>query len=261
MPVKILTAEQQSKNFDIFESLIEKHFSKDKDRYTKIKKLVEHFEDRILTAPASSKEHYHGAHIGGYLEHCLNVYNIAMDMAIIWKKYSENINYTLDEVAFIALFHDLGKLGDIDEPFYLPQDNDWRRKNMGEIFKINPKVVNMNGADRSLYLLQAFDIKLTQNEWITIKIHEGLFDEGNEYYLKAMSESSIIKSHLPHLIHHSDIMAARIEYEQWKQSEEQSNKLVDAPTPKFKQKPTLSDVMENKPIEDVNKLFDDLFKK
>ena len=39
MPVKVLTAEQQSKNFDIFESLIEKHFSKDKERYTKIKKL------------------------------------------------------------------------------------------------------------------------------------------------------------------------------------------------------------------------------
>ena len=121
---------------------------------------------------------------------------------------------------------------------------------MGEIYKINPNVVNMNGADRSLYLLQHFGVQLTQNEWITIKIHEGMYEEGNAYYLKTMYENNILKSHLPHLIHHADMMASRVEYEQWKNiysKEGALSRKKSSTTPKkYPTKKGLSDVMSEK---------------
>ena len=255
--MKMLSAEQTTANLERFKSLVKEHFSTDEERIFKLNKLIDHFEDRLLLAPASSKEHYHGSHPGGYLEHCLNVYDIAMDMAKTWSKYSKAIDYTLDEVAFIALFHDLGKLGDLEEEFYKPQDNDWRKMNMGEIYKINPKVVNMNGADRSLFTIQHFGIQLTQNEWITIRIHEGLYDEGNETYLKTMFKDNILKSHLPHLIHHSDMMASRIEYEEWKNSSDEKSEPVK--TSKYQPKKTLADTLSTSD-KDGKDLFAGLFK-
>lgn len=246
MKMKELTAEEIQSNYDRLISLIETHFTGDK--LNKIKKMINHFEDRIKLAPASSKEHFHGSHPGGYLEHCLNVYDIAMELDILWKKYSTDIDYTTDEIAFIALFHDIGKLGDIDEEFYQVQDNDWRRNTLGEIYKINPNVINMNGADRSLFLIQYFGINLTQNEWIVIKIHEGMYEDGNEVYLKTSFKDSILKSHLPHLIHHADIMSARIEYEQWKNRSD----LVETKQKKIRQKPTQVDVLTDKFTETEN---------
>ena len=271
--MKQLTEEQILANWNRFYGLVESTFTG--TRKDNLLKIADYFQDRMILAPASSKEHYHGAHPGGYVEHILNVYDIVMDMAAVWEKYSESIDYTKEEITLIALFHDLGKIGDITEEFYLPQDNDWRRSNMGEVYKINEKVVNMNGADRSLYILQHFGVQLTQNEWITIKIHEGMYEEGNEYYLKTMYENNILKSHLPHLIHHADAMAARIEYEQWKNNYKdavQMNK--NTSTKKYTTtKKSLGDTIANKtntkldnffeeakssdPIEAVN--FDSLF--
>lgn len=212
--MKQLTEEQVLGNWNTFHDLIESTFVG--DRKDGLLKLVDYFQDRMMFAPASSKEHYHNAHPGGYIEHVLNVYNIAMDISILWKKHSEWNEYTNEEIAFISLFHDLGKMGDINEEFYQAQDNEWRRNKMGEVYKINDNLVNMNGADRSLYILQHFGVEISQNEWITIKIHEGMYEEGNAQYLKTPYENNILKSHLPHLIHHADMMASRIEYEQWK---------------------------------------------
>ena len=50
------------------------------DRLTKIMDMVTYFEDRITTAPASSKEFYHSSFVGGYLHHILQVYDIAMNI-------------------------------------------------------------------------------------------------------------------------------------------------------------------------------------
>ena len=45
------------------------------------------------------------------------------------------INFTDEELIF-AVHHDLGKVGDLDNDYYIPQDR-IRRKNRGEIFKHN----------------------------------------------------------------------------------------------------------------------------
>jgi len=253
--MKELTEKELLENYKKFVSIIENNFSG--ERKECLLKLVNHFEERLILSPASYKEHYHNSYIGGYLEHVLNVYHIALDLFEIWKKYSVNIDYTLEELTLVTLFHDLGKLGDINEEFYLPQDNEWRRQNMGEIYKINPKVVNMNGADRSLYLLQHFGVKLTQNEWITIKIHEGMYEEANGYYLKVTSDSSVIKSHLPHLMHHADMMATRTEYEKWKKSNDVETGSIEKKESKqkYNKKSDLKNVLSNKEINPLDNFY------
>lgn len=254
--MKQLNEQQIIDNWTQFIGIINDTFTG--ERKKAILRMVEFFEERMLMAPASSKEHYHGAHIGGYLEHVLNMYNIAKDMAEIWGKYSDHIDYTMEEIAFIALFHDLGKMGDLANEFYLPQDNEWRRNNMGEIYKVNGKVINMNSADRSLYILQHFDVQLTQNEWITIKIHEGMYEEANASYLKVMGESNILKSHLPHLIHHADLLASRIEYEQWKNihSKEVGTAQGTKTAKKYTTKKGLSDIVSEKSHNPLDSFFE-----
>lgn len=254
--MKQLSEEKILENWAKFSELVENSFAG--DRKIALLKLIEYFQDRMLLAPASSKEHYHGAHPGGYMEHVLNVYNIAMDLYKIWEKYSVSIDYTLEEIAMVTLFHDLGKMGDLTEEFYFPQDNDWRRQNMGEIYKINEKVVNMNGADRSLYILQHFGVQLTHNEWITIKIHEGMYEEANASYLKVMSENNIIKSHLPHLMHQADLTATRIEYEQWKNIDrkEISTLTQKSTSKKYTTKKNFSGIMSEKTENPLANFFD-----
>jgi len=250
-----MTEQEIVDNWNKFSSLVESTFNG--NRKVSLMKLIDHFQDRMMLAPASYKEHYHGAYPGGYIAHVLNVYNIAIDMAELWKKYSDVINYTTEEITLVTLFHDLGKIGDITEDFYLPQENDWRRNNLGEIYKINDNVVNMNGADRSLYLLQHFGVQLTQNEWITIKIHEGMYEEGNSTYLKTPFESNSLRSHLPHLIHHSDMMAARIEYEQWKHiyKKEVSTLAKKSTSKKYSTKKDFSGIIEDKTSNPLESFF------
>lgn len=254
--MKKLTEQQILDNWTRFKDVVENTFTG--DRKSSLLKLLDHFSERMMLAPASSKEHYHCAHPGGYMEHVLNVYDISLDMAEIWKKYSSHIDYTPEELTLVVLFHDLGKIGDLTEDFYFPQDNDWRRNNLGEIYKVNPNVTNMNNADRSLYMLQHFGVQLTQNEWIAIKIHEGLFDEGNEHYLKTASDNNVIKSHLPHLVHHSDMMATRIEYEEWKNSA--STKDVESQpkqvTKKYGTKKGLAETIANATSNPLTNFFD-----
>ena len=114
--MKQLNEQQIIENWTQFSNLVETTFTG--DRKAALMKLVEHFQDRMMLAPASSKEHYHGAHPGGYMEHVLNVYNIAMDLFEVWEKYSNVIDYTPEEITLVTLFHDLGKMGDITEEFY-----------------------------------------------------------------------------------------------------------------------------------------------
>lgn len=269
--LNVLNENQMVANFNRYKKIIEDTF--EGERQTNLLKLVEHFEDRLVLAPASGKEHFHLAHYGGLCQHLLHVYDISIDMFELWKKHRAVVNYSIEELTLVALFHDLGKIGDLDEEYYVPQDSDWHRANRGEIFKLNEKLVNMPVPDRSLFLLQYFDVKLTPTEWYSIKIHDGLYDEGNKSYLIVWSDERKLKNHLPYLIHHADMMATQIEYEWWKQGtlkensidnenlEEDTETKSDSKTSNVKRAKTMKDTFkEGESKSNFSKNFDDLFK-
>ena len=147
--MKELTPEQIQENWQKLRDLITNTF--EGERLEKLDKMYDYFEDRMMLAPATGKEHYHNAHIGGYVEHVLNVINCSVQIKELWVKNGATINFTDEELIFAAMHHDLGKVGDIDNDYYIPQDNEWFRKNRGEIFAHNPQLQYMSVTDRALF--------------------------------------------------------------------------------------------------------------
>ena len=96
--------------------------------------MYKHFEDRMVVAPASGKEHFHNAHAGGYVEHVIHVTTSALKIKEVWVQSGAMINFTDEELVFSALHHDLGKVGDLAEDYYKVQDNSWFVKNRGEYY-------------------------------------------------------------------------------------------------------------------------------
>jgi len=132
----------------------------------------------------------------------------------LWKLSGANTDtYTREELVFAALNHDLGKLGLDGKPRYIPNDSEWHVKNQGANYKPNAELPFLPVQDNSLFILQAASIQLTVNEYIAIKIHDGLYDDGNKAYLISGQNESKLRSCLPLILHQADMMASRIEWE------------------------------------------------
>lgn len=179
------------------------------DRSEQLLVMYEDFSEQLVIAPASGKVHYHNCFPGGYLDHVLHVVECGLRMASMYKQLGGTVNFTKQELIFSALHHDLGKLGNVGEPYYVEQDSDWHRKR-GEYYTHNQSLGYMNVTDRALHLLQHYGIKVTENEWLSIKLSDGLYDESNKSYLKNYMPYPLHTS-LPRLIHMADYMASTIE--------------------------------------------------
>ena len=206
-----LSAEHIQANWEIFLTNIEEHISS--PRKEKLLAFYKKFEDDLVLMPASHKVAYHNAFPGGYIDHVNRVIEGALAINEIWKKFGAEQNYTTEELVFSAMNHDLGKMGNGEEIAYLPSQDEWRKKNLGEMYQYNKKLAYMSVPDRSIKLLVDHDIKLTENEWMTIKLHDVLYFQANEPYLKCFMPEQKPRTSLIFIIHQADLMAARIEFE------------------------------------------------
>jgi len=103
--------------------------------------MYDYFEDRMCLAPASGKEHYHNAMVGGYVEHVLHVTKFAVTLKELWEHNGAIIDFTDEELIFATLHHDLGKVGDLEHDYYIPNESEWHRKNQGKIYTHNPQTL------------------------------------------------------------------------------------------------------------------------
>ena len=225
------------------------------ERQENLLKMYEHFGNRIVVAPASSIEHFHCAYPGGYIEHIFNVYDNAIEMVKLFAKQGGKIDFTAEEVKFSALHHDLGKIGSLKYDGYIEQESDWHRKNQGSIYIMNPNNQWMGYSDRTIFLLNSFNISLTEVEYLTIKLTDGLFDPGNDPYLKSFNKDKQLHSSLPLIMHWADHMATRIEYLNWKSDAEDTKKAVSKKYAKILH----SDIISTPEPKIVEK-FEDIFK-
>ena len=250
-----LTAEQIQSNWEEFLGIIETHF--EGERKDKLLAMYNELEDRASTAPASSVDHYHNAFIGGYIDHVLRVIKCAKSVYQLWSTMGADMSgYTEEELIFVAMHHDLGKLGFPGEggEVYQPNDSEWHIKNQGKIFKINGNNPFALVNDMSLWLLQYYGIKVSFTEMKAIRCTDGLYDEANRPYFISRTKDSKFKTNLPYVMHQADSMAARIEFEMWAKD-------GDVYTPPVKQKPSKPKkaVSTQSQAIDVNKMFGDLF--
>ncbi len=207
-----LTAEQIQANWEEFNNNIKTYIKGDRkislmDFYTK-------YEDRIILMPAAHKKEYHNAFPGGYVEHVNRVVRCALKQYGLWKEEGADIStFTLEELVFSAINHDLGKMGDEENESYIPQNDQWRKDKLGEDYMFNKKVPFASVPDRGLFMLQSHGIQYTFNEMLAIQTHDGLYDEANKKYLFAFMPEQKPRTCLPFILHQADLMAARIEFE------------------------------------------------
>lgn len=214
---KTYTEKQLADNYEKFIKQLSTYFSG--ERLAKLQHLYseDEFGYRLIMAPASAREHFHNAYPGGYLDHINNVLTTCFGVKKLYEVRGGTIDFTDEELAFAAIHHDLGKLGDKEQgEYYLPQDSDWHRKNKGEIYKFNPSLQYMDVTDRALFILQQYQIPCTWKETLAIKLSDGLYHEANTSYLKSYNPEHELKTNLPRIVHIGDYISCRCEWDQWK---------------------------------------------
>lgn len=215
--MKELSLETLQSNYELHLKIIDKYLTK--DRADKVKAMIKSLdEENYITSPASGKNWYHGAYAGGYIVHVNSVVRLALKIMFLYKASGGNIDFTEEELVFAALFHDLGKIGDEKKPNYLPQTSEWHIKNQGSIYVNNPELDFMLIPDRSLFLLQKFEIPVSQKEYLAIKLHDGLFEEANKAYYVSYNPDSKLKTNICYILHAADMLAAKIEFDQEKEA-------------------------------------------
>ena len=246
--MKQLSAEQIQDNWKKLIDTIEGFISD--DRKENLLKMYEDFKERMMFAPASAKGAYHNAMPGGYVEHILHIIQFSLQLKKVWEDNGAEINFTDEELVFAAMHHDLGKVGDLEHDYYIPQDSDWHRKNRDEIYKHNPALQYMKVPDRGLWLLQHYSVKVTDKEYIGIKLTDGLYDDANKAYLMSYNPDYNLRSNMAYILHQADMMATHIEYDEWKRGGDKPQ-VVNNKVPKSTD--------EQKQVENMKSKFDELF--
>ncbi len=175
---------------------------KRKDSFNRFLALLEG-ETAWLTSPASTR--YHLAEEQGLLKHSIGVAETLL-------RFRETLAPAITEESciIVGLLHDVGKLGMPGKPLYLPNENEWMVKNRGIRYKINPDVVAMGLAIRSLYLVTQY-IPLSDAEAQAIAYHDGQYIDDNK--IVAHKEEPLTL-----LVHWADYWTAHI-YEEGRNRE------------------------------------------
>ena len=116
----MLSAEKIQENWGTYLNIIKNRIGEERSKPI-IDFHMEH-EERFMMMPASSKDWFHSAFPGGYIDHVIRVANNALNLYSVWEDAGGDLStYTEEELVFAALFHDLGKM---------------------DTYKINPKTGN-----------------------------------------------------------------------------------------------------------------------
>ena len=238
--------EQIKANYDKLMSVIDEYF--EDEQRDNIKSLLNHFEDRIVEAPASARPNYHNCFMGGWLDHTLRVIETSLKMREHFIELGVEVTATENDVVLAAMFHDLGKLGDLNDPYYKYQTDEWRRNKLKEWYTHDSDMENMSVTDRSLWLLQHFNIKVSEEVWKAIKLSDGMFDKGNEDLYRRSTDSRNV---LHYIVHFGDWMSTVAERQHYIQGNIEKLEKVEETKKEFNK--------QNLDVEDIKEEFNKLF--
>ena len=152
-----------------------------------INKFIDRFAQRIAETSFSQKLEEPFCGYGGLLEFSLNVAKTARSMAA-----GLGINVPSRSVIKTSLFCDIGRIGDEAFPRLIEQDSDWHKEKLGQYFTWHENADRVSVNDLSLYHLQNAGIKLSYEEWLTIKVAQGAHLEENRFYSGNLSALSLL---------------------------------------------------------------------
>jgi len=165
--------------------------------------LCDDLHDRFAVAPASTRTDYVGCFVGGLVWHSLNVLKV---MKALRTSLELENTVSADSMIILGLFHDLGKLGNEKEDYYLPQSSDWHRQKLGMQYEVNEGMGHIPIAVRSIWWLNNYKVSLSENEVyalqsLSVKNGEqisftpSLKDPWEGYLLQSAVRGACIKHH------------------------------------------------------------------
>lgn len=184
-----------------------------------MKQLLDYMEENgFYTSPCSGA--YHLSKEGGLAEHSLNVYSVMKSLVNALDDFTDKkISY--EQIAIVALLHDLGKMGMYGKPNYVPNyvRSKTKNKETGEYDMVlstaKPYVTNQEltyeeHEIRSLLIASKF-IEITEEEATAILHHNGLYGKLDSSF----GNANHCKTPLAYLLHVADMYCSRfVEVEQ-----------------------------------------------
>jgi len=128
-----------------------------------ISTLLEELGERICIAPANSNNKQYGCYPGGIV---VTSTKLAKAMQALNEFHGTPVD--IKSVYKVGLLHDLGRVGTIESDWLLPQDSDWHREKLGNEFKINFDLPKLTHLQRTLFILNHFQVKLTEEEYFAL---------------------------------------------------------------------------------------------
>jgi hypothetical protein len=77
----------------------------------------------------------------------------------------------------------------------------------------------MTITDRACWILQHFNVNMTENEYIGLRLTDGLYEEANKGYYMNYSKDNQLTTNMAYILHQADMMASKIEFDQWKRGD------------------------------------------
>jgi hypothetical protein len=209
---------QLEEHYNKFIEALKKSF--DGERLEKLLHMysMEELGPNLMLSPASGNVNYHNAYEGGYIDHVMNVARNSLRMMKLFTEAGGTVDFTQEELLFSAFHHDLGKLGERENPHYVDQTSEWHRKNRGDVYTWNQNISYMTHTDRTFYTLSQYGIQYNEKEFFGIKLTDGIYDEDNMKYLKTFDINRAQRSNIGHILHFADHMSTLIERSEYKAS-------------------------------------------
>lgn len=183
--------EQALQNMETFKNLVSSKVTN--PNMTKaLLAFIGSVEGELITCPSSTRTEYQGAFPGGLVSHSIAV---VKTMAALNKAYEANL--TGESIVITGLFHDIGKIGNEEEAYYLNKESDWHNR-QGIMYEVNSNLMNMPVSMRSLFLLQKHGILLSEEEHYAIssirdrsRPGEESIPQGNEPMLALILQQAV----------------------------------------------------------------------
>ena len=144
----------------------------------KLNKLLDALGERNVMCPATPRTEQYNCEPGGLVQHSL-------DTTIMMRTLNKSLGFDLPVASIlkVGLLHDIGKVGDLENDYFVEQDSDWHREKLGQYYKYNEDLQKMSVSHRTLYTLQHFGVSLTTEEWLSIQLSQGSHFEENRFYV------------------------------------------------------------------------------
>ncbi|MAH42639.1 hypothetical protein CL614_02840 [archaeon] len=176
--------EKIEKNWVTFEKLCKRLSD------SSLNNLLESLGERIVMCPASSRLDQYNCEPGGMVQHVL-------DTTMTMRTLNDALGYNIAVAPILktGLLHDLGKVGDLDNDYFIEQESEWHREKLGQHYVYNDKLQKMSVSHRTLYILQSFGVRLTPDEWLAIQLASGPHFEENRFYVHSEPTLALLLQH------------------------------------------------------------------